>query len=108
VAKVLAEAGARITTAGSVREAMAALKRSAPHVLVSDLGMPDEDGLDLIRWVREAGHTAEKLPAVALTAFASKGLEHSALLDGFQIHVPKPVDPDDLVAVVANLITVRH
>jgi CheY-like chemotaxis protein len=89
-----------------VREAMAALKRQAPHVLVSDLGMPDEDGLDLIRWVR-AGHTAEQLPAVALTAFASKGLEHSALLDGFQIHIPKPVDPDDLVAVVANL-TVRH
>jgi PAS domain S-box-containing protein len=106
VAKVLAEAGARITTAANVREAMAALRRQPPHVLVSDLGMPDEDGLDLIRWVR-AGHTAEQLPAVALTAFASKGLEHSALLDGFQIHIPKPVDPDDLVAVVANL-TVRH
>lgn len=65
--------------------------------------MPDEDGFDLIRWVRDAGHTAEQFPAVALTAFANKGHEHSALLGGFQIHVPKPVDPDDLIAVVAEL-----
>jgi PAS domain S-box-containing protein len=107
VGKVLAEAGASITVAGSVREAMAAVEKEPPHVLVSDLGMPDEDGFDLIRWVRDAGHTAEQLPAVALTAFANKGHGHSALLGGFQIHVPKPVDPDDLIAVVASL-TVRH
>jgi hypothetical protein len=61
----------------------------------------------LVWWVREAGHTAEQLPAVALTAFANKGLEYSALLGGFQIRVSKPVDPSDLIAVVASL-TVRH
>ena len=101
--KVLAEAGASITMAGSVREAMAAVEKELPDVLISDLGMPDEDGFDLIQRVRGGGHTAEQLPAVALTAFANKRHEHSALLGGFQIHVPKPVDPDHLIAVVASL-----
>lgn len=104
VGKVLAEAGASITVAGSVREAMVALENEVPQVLISDVGMPDEDGFDLIRWVRGAGHTAKQLPAVALTAFANSGHEHSALLAGFQIHVPKPVDPNHLIAVVASLI----
>jgi CheY-like chemotaxis protein len=65
--------------------------------------MPDEDGFDLIRKVRAAGHTVQELPAVALTAFANKGYARSALLGGFQIHVSKPVDPQDLIAVVAAL-----
>jgi len=105
VGKVLAEAGASIAMAGSVREAMVAVETEVPHVLISDLGMPDEDGFDLIQRVRAAGHTAEQLPAVALTAFANKGHEHSALLRGFQIHVPKPVDPEHLIEVVASLTT---
>jgi CheY-like chemotaxis protein len=82
---------------------MVAVEKEVPHVLISDLGMPDEDGFDLIQWVRDGGHTAEQLPAVALTAFANKGHERNALLYGFQIHVPKPVDPDHLIAVVASL-----
>jgi CheY-like chemotaxis protein len=108
VGKVLAEAGASITMAGSVSEAMVAVDKEVPHILISDLGMPDEDGFDLIQWVRGAGHTAEQLPAVALTAFANKGHEDSALLSGFQIHVPKPVDPDRLIAVVASLTRREH
>jgi CheY-like chemotaxis protein len=104
---VLAETGASVTMAGSVREAMMAMQKEVPHVLISDLGMPDEDGFDLIQWVRW-GHTAEQLPAVALTAFANKGHEHSALLGGFQIHVPKPVDPAHLIAVVASLTVRQH
>jgi PAS domain S-box-containing protein len=108
VGKVLAEAGASITMVGSVREAMVAVEKEVPHILISDLGMPDEDGFDLIQWVRGAGHTAGQLPAVALTAFANKGHEDSALLSGFQIHVPKPVDPDRLIAVVASLTRREH
>lgn len=103
VGKVLAEVGATIRTAGSMREAMVVVEKEVPHVLISDLGMPDEDGFDLIQWVREAGHTPEQLPAVALTAFANKGHEHSALRRGFQVHVPKPVDPEHLIAVIASL-----
>jgi CheY-like chemotaxis protein len=103
IGRVLAEAGARVTTAGSVREAMAALGIEPPQILVSDLGMPDEDGFDLIRQVRDAGYTAQQLPAVALTAFANKAHADSALARGFQIHVRKPVDADDLITVVASL-----
>lgn len=103
VGKVLAEAGASVTTARSVREAMRAVEKEVPRVLISDLGMPDEDGIDLIHWVRSGGYTAEQLPAVALTAFASKRTERSALLGGFQVHVAKPVDPDYLIAVVTGL-----
>jgi CheY-like chemotaxis protein len=74
-------------------------------VLVSDIAMPDEDGYDLIRQVRALGasYTAQQLPAVALTAFAAKGYARSALLAGFQVHLPKPVDPLDLIATVASL-----
>jgi CheY-like chemotaxis protein len=104
VSKLLAEAGASVTMACSVREAMIAVEKDVPHLLISDLGMPDEDGFDLIQRVRREGRTAEQLPAVALTAFANKGHERSALLGGFQIHIPKPVDPDHLLAVVAGLI----
>ncbi|HWZ62400.1 MAG TPA: ATP-binding protein [Steroidobacteraceae bacterium] len=103
IGKVLAEAGASVTTAGSVREAMRAVEKQVPRVLISDLGMPDEDGIDLIHWVRGSGHTAEQLPAVALTAFANKRTERSALLGGFQVHVAKPVDPDYLIAVITGL-----
>ena len=108
VGKVLAEAGASITMVGSVREAMVAVDKEVPHILISDLGMPDEDGFDLIQWVRGGGHTAEQLPAVALTAFANKGHEDSALLSGFQIHVAKPIDPDHLIAVVGSLTLREH
>ena len=107
VGKVLADVGANITMAESVRDAMAAVENQPPHVMISDLGMPDEDGFDLIRRVRAAGYTAEQLPAVALTAFANKRLERNALLGGFQVHIPKPVDPDDLITAIASL-TVRR
>jgi signal transduction histidine kinase/ActR/RegA family two-component response regulator len=103
VGKVLAEAGASIVVAGSVREAITALKTEKFQVLLSDLGLPDEDGFDLIRQVRDAGYTAQQLPAVALTAFANKAHAHNALSGGFQVHVPKPVDPGELIAVVASL-----
>ncbi len=105
VARVLEETGATVTTVATVREARRLLeeKESTPNVLISDLSMPEEDGFDLIRHVRSTGHTVQQLPAVALTAFADKGYARSALLEGFQVHVPKPVDPNDLIAVVASL-----
>ena len=72
-------------------------------MLVSDLGMPDQDGFDLIRQVRDAGHDAKALPAVALTAFVQKDDAHSALSAGFQVHVPKPVEAHELTSVIAKL-----
>jgi CheY-like chemotaxis protein len=65
--------------------------------------MPNEDGFDLIRKVRASGYTGKQLPAVALTAFVHKDDARRALMAGFQVHVPKPVDPHDLTSVIASL-----
>ena len=78
--------------------------REVKSALVSDLGMPDQGGFDLIRQVRERGLNGKELPAVALTAFAHKEDQRLALLAGFQVHVPKPVDPHDLTAVIASIV----
>ncbi len=101
---VLEKCGAFVTTASSAREAIAALKETRPDVLISDLGMPDEDGYALIKQVRalsekDGGNT----PSVALTAYARVEDRMKVLRSGFQIHIPKPVEPAELVAVVANL-----
>jgi PAS domain S-box-containing protein len=101
--KVLGEAGAMVTAVGSVAEALVVLASENPHVLLSDIAMPDQDGYDLIRQVRGAGHSAKELPAVALTAFAHKDDRLRVLLAGFQVHMPKPIDPHELIAVTATL-----
>jgi signal transduction histidine kinase/ActR/RegA family two-component response regulator len=100
---VLEQVGAIVTAAASVPEAIEALSTARYDVLVSDLGMPDQDGFDLIRQVRKDGHDAGDLPAVALTAFVQKDDAHLALSAGFQVHVPKPVDPHELISVIARL-----
>ena len=94
---VLELVGAVVTTADSARAAIEALPKARPDVLVSDLGMPHEDGFDLIRQLRDNGYDARDLPAVALTAFFQKDDAHLALLAGFQVHLPKPVDPHELL-----------
>jgi CheY-like chemotaxis protein len=69
-----------------------------------DIGMPVADGYELIRRVRELGWNGKALPAVALTAFSRPEDRRRASLAGFQTHVSKPVDPDELVAIVATLL----
>jgi PAS domain S-box-containing protein len=103
LSKVLTDAGAVVTAAATVLEALQAIEKVRPHVLISDIAMPDQDGYDLIRQVRGKGHTAQLLPAIALTAFADKSYARNVLLAGFQVHVPKPVESDDLIAMVASL-----
>ena len=96
--------GAVVTTAGSPREAIAALRASPPDVLVSDIGMPGETGYDLIRWVRELPAAEGGLtPAIALTAFTGSEDRMRALTKGFDYHMGKPFEPDELLAVIANL-----
>lgn len=104
VKTVLEQCGARVSVARSAAEALAALKKLRPDVLVSDLGMPEEDGYSLIKQVRalpseEGGRT----PAAALTAYARVEDRMKVLRSGFQIHLPKPIEPAELVTVVANL-----
>lgn len=101
---LLAGHGAEVTAVGSAAEALVEIQRDAPDVLVSDIGMPSEDGYALIRKVRGLLKKSPKaLPAAALTAYARADDRSRALLAGFQSHVAKPVDPDELLIVVATL-----
>jgi signal transduction histidine kinase/ActR/RegA family two-component response regulator len=103
VGVVLAQGGAVVTTAASAQEALAEVDRSRPDVIVSDLAMPVEDGYALVRAVRARGDAARALPVVALTAHARDEDRRRALAAGFQEHVPKPIEPARLIAVVAAL-----
>jgi len=103
---VLERCGAKVTAAGSAEEALSALQRETPDVLVSDIGMPREDGYALIRKVRALPpEKGGKVPALAVTAHARAEDRRKALLAGFQMHLGKPVPPDELLLMVASLAT---
>jgi CheY-like chemotaxis protein len=102
---VLGHCGADVTTVASVQEALEAIKTMRPEILISDIGMAGEDGYDLIRKVRALpAEQGGKVPAIALTAYARAEDRLRALRAGYQMHVPKPVELTELVAVVASLI----
>jgi CheY-like chemotaxis protein len=80
------------------------VQASPPDVVLSDIGMPEQDGYELIRKIRNLPHDKGGLiPAAALTAFARSEDRTKALLAGFQMHVSKPVEPSELIATVASL-----
>jgi signal transduction histidine kinase/CheY-like chemotaxis protein len=100
----LARLGAEVVAAGGTEEALARFDAAVPDVIVSDIEMPGHDGYELIRRIRarppeHGGH----VPAAALTAYARTEDRRQALLAGFQMHVAKPIEPEELVAVVASL-----
>ena len=104
IVTILAQCGADARAVPSMGTALDELRAWKPDVLLSDIGMPDGDGYDLIRSVRgmppaEGG----AIPAGALTAYARAEDRRRALVAGYQMHVPKPVEPAELAAVVANL-----
>jgi len=105
VGRYLHDYGARVNTAISARKGLALLGSFKPDVLISDIGMPEQDGYEFIREIRgrspEDGGT---VPAVAMTAFARPEDRTQAMMSGFQLHLAKPVEPADLIAVVANLM----
>jgi CheY-like chemotaxis protein len=93
--------GATVTAVASVREALAVLDMEQPSVLVSDISMPDESGYDLIRLIRERSRErGGEIPAIALTALMDSDVHVEILAAGFQAHVAKPVEPDELVRIV--------
>ncbi|HEY8558827.1 MAG TPA: PAS domain-containing protein [Pyrinomonadaceae bacterium] len=95
---------ALVTEAASVAEALAALEAGQFDVLVSDIGMPERDGYELIKNVRALPPArGGRIPAVALTAYARFEDRLKALSAGFQMHVPKPVEPAELLTIVAGL-----
>jgi CheY-like chemotaxis protein/anti-sigma regulatory factor (Ser/Thr protein kinase) len=104
VRAILEEGGCRVTAAGSVAEAMQLLERELPDLVLSDIGMPEEDGYDFIRLLRALPHDrGGDLPAAALTAYASAEDRRRLLNAGYSIHVTKPVEPAELLAVVGTL-----
>jgi CheY-like chemotaxis protein len=106
---IFSERGAEVITAASVNEALEALERWRPDALVSDIAMPDRDGYDLIREVRSREpEQGGLIPAVAVTAYTRAEDRVRALAAGFQMHVAKPIDPDELIAVVASLTGQIH
>ncbi|MFN6513624.1 MAG: response regulator [Nostoc sp. CreGUA01] len=106
---ILQDYGVEVTAVASAQEALQALSDSIPDVLISDIGMPKTDGYMLMREVRkrspqQGGH----VPAIALTAYAGEINQQQALAAGFQMHIPKPIDPDELVKAIVNLIDQAH
>ena len=103
VQRLLTASAAQISEAASAAEALATIDQFRPHVLITDIGMPELDGYDFIRELRARGYSPETLPAIALTAFAYSGDRERALLEGFQAHVAKPVNIAELIHIVAAL-----
>ena len=99
--RILTDVGAKVLEASS---ADAALEHaSAANILISDIGMADQDGYQLLRRLRALGYGADVLPAIALTAFARMEDRTEALAAGFQDHMVKPLDPQVLIARIAML-----
>jgi PAS domain S-box-containing protein len=104
VEEVLRGQGAEVHAASSVGEALERFASVRPDVIVSDIGMPDEDGYSFIRKVRaQPAERGGRTPAVALTAYARPQDAQRAFLAGFQMHLTKPIEPATLAGVVANL-----
>lgn len=101
----IGQSGAEVRTAGSTQEALEAIANELPDLLISDIGMPGEDGYELIRRIRALpADKGGKIPAIALTAYARTEDRLQALRAGYQMHVPKPVELAELVTVTASLI----
>jgi hypothetical protein len=101
---VLEAQGARVTSFASAEDALAGLKTIRPTVLICDVGMPKMDGYQLIRKFRAEESWGERIPALALTAFARAEDRKRSLIAGYQAHLVKPFDVGELVLVVADLV----
>ena len=99
---LLEQCGAKVRMAGSVAEALALAEKQLPDLLLTDIGMPGEDGYSLIQKIRALPQAAN-IPAAALTAYARAEDRRKALDAGFMMHIPKPVEPAELISVVASL-----
>jgi CheY-like chemotaxis protein len=108
VGALLRDAGAKVVAVASVEAALEAIGSAPPDVLISDVGMADQDGYDLIRAVRCRPSSAGGLiPAVALSAFARESDRQDALDAGYDRHVAKPVEISVLLAAVADVVAAR-
>jgi PAS domain S-box-containing protein len=102
ITNLLEQSGAKVKAVDCVKEAMKYLEESSPDILVSDIGMPQQDGFQLIRQVREKG---KKFPAIALTAYSRIEDQQQAIAAGFQMHLSKPIEPNKLLTLVSKLVS---
>ena len=103
IRRLFDDAGVSVRAVASAAECMVILERECPDVLISDVGMPGEDGYSLIRRIRALPGRQHEIPAIALTAYARPADRLKAIQSGFQMHLSKPVDPAELLAVVASV-----
>ena len=104
IARILRTCHADVMTAASMEQALDEVRRQPPDVIISDLGMPEHDGFELVQAIRALpANEGGRVPAVALSAFARSEDRRRAMMCGFQTHVAKPVEPSELLAVVASL-----
>jgi CheY-like chemotaxis protein len=105
VTAILTRSGSEVRCSDSAAEAIVALKEWHPDVLISDIGMPHEDGYGLVKKVRKLrSKWAKEITAVALTAYATDEDRNKALSAGFQTHVTKPIEPKELVNSIASAV----
>jgi DNA-binding response OmpR family regulator len=105
ITTVLEMDGAKVIPVISADAARQVLSELQPDVLISDIGLPGEDGYTFIRKFRALkSNKCGRVPAIALTAYTDSEARIRALEGGFDTHVSKPVDPDELVEIVANLV----
>jgi hypothetical protein len=105
VAFILEQAGAAVSVAASAPEALNLMEQFIPDLLICDIGMPDIDGYMLMRQIRRLPpEQGGKIPAIALTAYAGEFDRRQALQVGFQKHMSKPVEPEELVKAIVNLV----
>jgi len=105
IKRILGDCGATVRIAASARDAMGEFRRAVPTLLITDLGMPDVDGFELLDWVRKLDRSeGSQVPAIALTAFARSEDRLRALEAGFSAHISKPVEPSELIATVASVV----
>jgi CheY-like chemotaxis protein len=104
IVAVLAQHGASVVAVESVAAAREAIARGGPDIVISDIGMRGEDGYTLIRELRRRADAVRSVPAVALTAYAGPDDRRRALREGYDVHIAKPIDPDRLVAILADLV----
>jgi PAS domain S-box-containing protein len=105
---ILSQVGATVVSASSASHALRLLDEQPLDLMLSDIGMPELDGYELIRRVRALATPAGRIPAAALTAFARSDERRKAMLAGFQLHISKPVEPTELTAAVARLARIGN
>jgi CheY-like chemotaxis protein len=101
---LLEQAGASVISASSAGEALRELTQFKPDILLSDIGMPDMDGYMLMRQVRALpSEQGGQIPAIALSAYAGELNQQQAIAAGFQRHLAKPVEPEELIRIITSL-----